>query len=107
MLPITKNPKQPFWDCSQINLRAWVDDVLTWIPTCDPSFAPLIEQGYVLTTHGRVVVANKDHAVAVFHRIYSPYPLHSPSQVDPTFNLNISSLPAAVQTRARARTAAD
>eukprot|EP00965_Chrysotila_dentata_P026167 867642-Pleurochrysis_carterae.AAC.1 len=38
--------QQPSSGCSQISLRAWVDDILTWIPTCDASFAPLIEQGY-------------------------------------------------------------
>eukprot|EP00965_Chrysotila_dentata_P121116 4005810-Pleurochrysis_carterae.AAC.1 len=48
---------QPSWDSSQISIRAWVDDVLAWTPTCDQSYAPLIEHGYVLTSHGRVVVA--------------------------------------------------
>eukprot|EP00965_Chrysotila_dentata_P021247 703526-Pleurochrysis_carterae.AAC.1 len=60
------NP-QPSWDSSQISIRAWVDDVLAWIPTCDQSFAPLIEHGYVLTSHGRVVVTSKEHAIAVYH----------------------------------------
>eukprot|EP00965_Chrysotila_dentata_P052730 1749403-Pleurochrysis_carterae.AAC.1 len=63
----TVSSQQPSWDCSQISLRAWVDNILTWLSTCEPTFAPLIEHGYVLTSHGRVVVANKDHAVAVFH----------------------------------------
>eukprot|EP00965_Chrysotila_dentata_P020157 667404-Pleurochrysis_carterae.AAC.1 len=58
---------QPSWDCSQLTIRAWIDDVLTWIPTRGPAFAPLIEHGYVLTSHGRVVVASTDHAIAVFH----------------------------------------
>eukprot|EP00965_Chrysotila_dentata_P218012 6190360-Pleurochrysis_carterae.AAC.2 len=66
MQPFTKDPptvlsQQPSWDYLQISLRAWVDDILTWIPTCDATFAPLIERGYVLTFHVRVVVANKDH----------------------------------------------
>eukprot|EP00965_Chrysotila_dentata_P131919 4361270-Pleurochrysis_carterae.AAC.1 len=59
MQPSSKEPSsisttQPSWDSSQISIRAWVDDVLTWIPTCDQSFAPLIENGYVITSHGRV-----------------------------------------------------
>eukprot|EP00965_Chrysotila_dentata_P044316 1473495-Pleurochrysis_carterae.AAC.2 len=95
----TVSSQQPSWDCSQISLRAW-------IPTCEPTFAPLIKHGYVLTSHGRVVVASKDHAVAVLHRIYQPYSILSPSPNDSTFNLALSSLPAAVQTRASARLAA-
>eukprot|EP00965_Chrysotila_dentata_P158205 5226611-Pleurochrysis_carterae.AAC.1 len=72
MQPSSKEPSsvsstQPSWDSSQISIRAWVDDVLTWIPTCDQSFAPLIENGYVITSHGRVVVASKEHAIAVYH----------------------------------------
>eukprot|EP00965_Chrysotila_dentata_P023215 769709-Pleurochrysis_carterae.AAC.1 len=61
------NP-QPSWDTSQISIRAcWVDDVLACIPTCDQSYAPLIEHGCVLTSHGRVVVTSKEHAIAVYH----------------------------------------
>eukprot|EP00965_Chrysotila_dentata_P136912 4528561-Pleurochrysis_carterae.AAC.1 len=97
--------QQPSWDCSQISLRAWVDDILTWIPTCDATFAPLIEHNYVPTSHGRVIVSSKDQAIAVFHRIHQPYSLHSPLPVEPTFNLTISSLPANLQTRANARLA--
>eukprot|EP00965_Chrysotila_dentata_P011956 393011-Pleurochrysis_carterae.AAC.1 len=103
----TVSSQQPSWDCSQqISLRDWVDNILTWIPTCDASFARLIEHGYVLTSHGRVVVSSKDQAVAVFHRIYQPYALQSPSPVEPSFNLTFSSLPANVQTCASARLAA-
>eukprot|EP00965_Chrysotila_dentata_P160565 5300749-Pleurochrysis_carterae.AAC.1 len=74
MQPSSKEPSsvsstQPSWHSSQISIRAWLDDVLTWIPTCDQSFAPLIENGYVITSHGRVVVASKEHAIAVYHRI--------------------------------------
>eukprot|EP00965_Chrysotila_dentata_P212938 6187337-Pleurochrysis_carterae.AAC.1 len=54
--PVTVSISQPSWDSSQISIRAWVDDLLAWIPTCEQSFAPLIEQGYVLTSHGRVVI---------------------------------------------------
>eukprot|EP00965_Chrysotila_dentata_P228003 6196349-Pleurochrysis_carterae.AAC.4 len=61
---------------------------------------------YVLTLQKRVVVASKDHATAVFHRIDPTYPLHSPLPVDFFFDLTISSLPAAIQTRARTTAAA-
>eukprot|EP00965_Chrysotila_dentata_P015946 527896-Pleurochrysis_carterae.AAC.1 len=105
--PVTVSITQPSWDSSQISICAWVDDLLAWIHTCDQFFAPLIEQGYVLTSHGRVVVASKEHAIAVYHRIYSPYPLHSPSPLKPTFNLAIASLPAAVRAHTRSATAAD
>eukprot|EP00965_Chrysotila_dentata_P157565 5205111-Pleurochrysis_carterae.AAC.2 len=97
---------QPSWDCSQLTIRAWIDDVLTWIPTRDPAFAPPIEHGYVLTSHGRVVVASSDHAIAVFHRIYTPYLLHDPSPIDPSFDLTLSSLPPSVRSRTRAASAA-
>eukprot|EP00965_Chrysotila_dentata_P178189 5885356-Pleurochrysis_carterae.AAC.1 len=53
--PLTVSTSQPSWDCSQFSIRAWVDDLLAWVPTCYQSFAPLIEHGYVLTSHGRVV----------------------------------------------------
>eukprot|EP00965_Chrysotila_dentata_P189352 6173273-Pleurochrysis_carterae.AAC.2 len=95
------------WDSSQISIRAWVDDVLAWIPSCEQSFAPLIEHGYVLTSHGRVIVTSKEHAIAVYPRICTPYSLHSPSQLEPTFNLSIASLPAAIRARTRSATSAD
>eukprot|EP00965_Chrysotila_dentata_P194602 6176463-Pleurochrysis_carterae.AAC.1 len=90
--PFAVSTQQPSWECSQLTIRAWIDDVLTWIPTRDSAFAPLIEHGYVITSHGRVVVSSADQAVAVFHRIYTPYPLHDPSPIDPTFDLSLSSL---------------
>eukprot|EP00965_Chrysotila_dentata_P245664 6206698-Pleurochrysis_carterae.AAC.3 len=100
----TVSSTQPSWDSSQISIRAWLDDVHAWIQTCDQSYAPLIEHGYVLPSHGRVVVASKDHATAVYHRIYTPYSLHSPSPLDPVFNLSVASLPAAVRARTRLAT---
>eukprot|EP00965_Chrysotila_dentata_P093634 3094276-Pleurochrysis_carterae.AAC.2 len=81
--PTAVSSQQPSWDCSQLTIRAWIDDVLTWIPTRDSAFAPLIEHGYVITSHGRVVVSSADQAVAVFHRVYTPYPLHNPRRSIP------------------------
>eukprot|EP00965_Chrysotila_dentata_P052436 1739551-Pleurochrysis_carterae.AAC.1 len=95
----------PSWDCSHITIRAWADELLTWLPTENASYAPLIEHGYIVTTQGRVVVANHNHAIAVCHRIFNPYPLHAPSPTDPHYDLTISTLPPAVQTRTRAAAA--
>eukprot|EP00965_Chrysotila_dentata_P068913 2277252-Pleurochrysis_carterae.AAC.1 len=77
------------------------------MPTCDQSFAPLSEHGYVLTLHGRIVVTSKEHAIAVYHRIYTPYSLHSPQPLEPTFNLSTASLRAAVRARRRSAATAD
>eukprot|EP00965_Chrysotila_dentata_P114890 3797309-Pleurochrysis_carterae.AAC.1 len=96
---------EPSWDCSHITIRSWADELLTWLPTENASYAPLIEQGYIVTTQGRVVVANANHAIAVCHRIFNPYPLHAPSPIDPHYDLTISTLPPAVQTRTRAAAA--
>eukprot|EP00965_Chrysotila_dentata_P214327 6188129-Pleurochrysis_carterae.AAC.2 len=61
---------------------------------------------YAYVARGRVEVAGKDLTNAVIQRIDSPYALHLPLHIEPSFNLTISSLPAAIQTRARTRTAA-
>eukprot|EP00965_Chrysotila_dentata_P258969 6213412-Pleurochrysis_carterae.AAC.2 len=55
---------KPFWDSSQLTQRAWLDDLLPWLPTCNSSYASLIEDGYTL---------------------YAPYTLVAPSPVAPTF----------------------
>eukprot|EP00965_Chrysotila_dentata_P127565 4218760-Pleurochrysis_carterae.AAC.1 len=61
----------PSWDCSHITIRSWADELLAWLQTENISYAPLIEHGYILTTQGRVVVANHNHAIAVCHRIFN------------------------------------
>eukprot|EP00965_Chrysotila_dentata_P104143 3439093-Pleurochrysis_carterae.AAC.1 len=55
---------KPSWDSSQLTERAWLDDLLPWIPSCNPLYATLIEHGYSLTPQGRVVVFSSDHAKA-------------------------------------------
>eukprot|EP00965_Chrysotila_dentata_P194895 6176658-Pleurochrysis_carterae.AAC.1 len=67
--PLTVSTFQPSWDSSQISIRAWVNDVLAWAPTCDQYFARLIEQGYVLTSHGHVVATQQ----RACHCRLSPY----------------------------------
>eukprot|EP00965_Chrysotila_dentata_P045653 1516573-Pleurochrysis_carterae.AAC.1 len=76
---------KPSWDSSQLSERAWLDDLFAWIPTCNSLYATLIEQGYSLTPHGRVVVYSADHAKAVFHRLHQTYSFDSPSPVAPAF----------------------
>eukprot|EP00965_Chrysotila_dentata_P045091 1497960-Pleurochrysis_carterae.AAC.1 len=76
---------KPSWDSSQLSERAWLDDLFPWIPTCNSLYATLIEQGYSLTPHGRVVVYSADHAKAVFHRLHQMYSFDSPSPVAPAF----------------------
>eukprot|EP00965_Chrysotila_dentata_P022760 754468-Pleurochrysis_carterae.AAC.1 len=77
--------EKPSWDASQFTQRAWIDDLLPWLPTCNAAYAILIEHGYTLTPQGRVVVHSYAHAQAVFFKQYTPYPLDSPSPVVPIF----------------------
>eukprot|EP00965_Chrysotila_dentata_P177766 5871919-Pleurochrysis_carterae.AAC.5 len=56
---------KPSWDSSQFTQRAWIDDLLPWLPTCNSAYASLIEHGYTLTPQGRVVAYSYSHAQAV------------------------------------------
>eukprot|EP00965_Chrysotila_dentata_P108779 3593592-Pleurochrysis_carterae.AAC.1 len=56
--------EQPSWDSSQFTERAWLDDLLPWLPTCNASYASLAEHGYTFTPQGRVVVYSYQHAQA-------------------------------------------
>eukprot|EP00965_Chrysotila_dentata_P087697 2895503-Pleurochrysis_carterae.AAC.1 len=80
------NSEKPFWDSSQLTQRAWIDDLLPWIPTCNASYASLIEHGYTLSPQRRVVLHSYQHAQAVFSNLYTPYPLDAPSPITPVFN---------------------
>eukprot|EP00965_Chrysotila_dentata_P178831 5905380-Pleurochrysis_carterae.AAC.1 len=55
---------KPSWDSSELTERAWLDDLLPWLPTCNSPYATLVEQRYSLTPQGRVVVYSADHAKA-------------------------------------------
>eukprot|EP00965_Chrysotila_dentata_P021896 724721-Pleurochrysis_carterae.AAC.1 len=77
--------EQPSWDSSQLSQRAWLDDLLPWLPTRNTSYAFLVEHGYTLTPQGRVVVYSYQHAQAVFFNLYIPYTKDSPSPIAPTF----------------------
>eukprot|EP00965_Chrysotila_dentata_P039773 1321664-Pleurochrysis_carterae.AAC.1 len=55
---------QPSWDSSQFTQRAWLDDLLPWLPKCNASYASLVEHGYTFTPQGRVVVYSYQHAQA-------------------------------------------
>eukprot|EP00965_Chrysotila_dentata_P014384 476800-Pleurochrysis_carterae.AAC.1 len=63
-LPDSADPvsERPSWDASQVNLRAWLEDLFPWLQTRNQSYAPLIEKGYVNTTQGRVVVPGRPQA---------------------------------------------
>eukprot|EP00965_Chrysotila_dentata_P195885 6177250-Pleurochrysis_carterae.AAC.2 len=87
---------KPSWDFAQFTQRAWIDDLLPWLPTCNAAYASLIEHGYTLKPQERVVVYSYSHAQAVFFNQYTPYPLDSPSPVVPTFSFATS--PAAAAT---------
>eukprot|EP00965_Chrysotila_dentata_P012995 429083-Pleurochrysis_carterae.AAC.2 len=88
-MPDTNNPdavsSQPSWDSSQLSQRAWLNDLLPWLPTSNASYVSLIEHGYTLTPHGRVVVYSMQHAQAVFFKLYTPYTMDAPSPLAPTF----------------------
>eukprot|EP00965_Chrysotila_dentata_P142180 4701188-Pleurochrysis_carterae.AAC.1 len=87
--------EQPPWDSSQLSQRAWLDDLLPWLPTKNASYASLVEHGYTLTPQGRVVVYSYQHAQAVFFNLYTPYTMDSPSPVAPTFSFSSTPAPAA------------
>eukprot|EP00965_Chrysotila_dentata_P194084 6176139-Pleurochrysis_carterae.AAC.1 len=72
------------WDSFQLAERTWLDDLLSWISTCNPLYATLTEHGYSLTPQGCVVVYSADHAKAVFCCLYQTYTFDSPSLTAPT-----------------------
>eukprot|EP00965_Chrysotila_dentata_P241370 6204238-Pleurochrysis_carterae.AAC.1 len=88
-MPETNNTdtdlEKPSWDSSQLSQRAWLDDLLPWLPTANSSYASLIKHGYTFTPQGRVVVHSYSHAQAVFFNQYTPYSLEAPSPISPTF----------------------
>eukprot|EP00965_Chrysotila_dentata_P051853 1721334-Pleurochrysis_carterae.AAC.1 len=83
---IDTNFEKPSWNSSQLTQRAWVDDLLLWLPTCNAAYASLIEHGYTLTPQGRVVVYSYQHAQAVFLSLHTPYTLDAPSPIAPVIN---------------------
>eukprot|EP00965_Chrysotila_dentata_P260437 6213906-Pleurochrysis_carterae.AAC.5 len=81
----------PSWDSSQLSQRAWLDDLLPWLPSSNASYASLIEHGYTFTPQGRVVVYSLQHAQAVFFNLYTPYTMDAPSPIAPTFTFPVAS----------------
>eukprot|EP00965_Chrysotila_dentata_P077548 2559197-Pleurochrysis_carterae.AAC.1 len=65
--------KQPSWDSSQLSQRAWLDDLLLWLPAKNASYASL----------------------AVFFDLYTSYTMDSPSPVAPTVSFSSTQAPAA------------
>eukprot|EP00965_Chrysotila_dentata_P164977 5447204-Pleurochrysis_carterae.AAC.1 len=89
-MPDTNNPDtvshQPSWDSSHLSQeRAWLYDLLPWLPTRNASYASLVEHGYILTPQGRVVVYSYQHAQAVFFNLYTLYAIDAPSPIAPTY----------------------
>eukprot|EP00965_Chrysotila_dentata_P171791 5668883-Pleurochrysis_carterae.AAC.3 len=39
--------KQPSWVSSKLSQRAWLDDLLPWLPTNTASYASLIKHGFI------------------------------------------------------------
>eukprot|EP00965_Chrysotila_dentata_P017297 574095-Pleurochrysis_carterae.AAC.1 len=69
------------WDSSQLSQRAWLDELLPWLPTKNTAYASLCEHGYTLTPQGRVVVFSYQHVQAVFFSLYTPYTMDAPSPI--------------------------
>eukprot|EP00965_Chrysotila_dentata_P000059 2008-Pleurochrysis_carterae.AAC.1 len=83
--PDSVSPK-PSWDASQVNIRPWLEDLFPWLQSKNPSYAPLIERGYALTSQGRVAVTSAEHAEHVFFRLDQSYTFESPSPINPHFS---------------------
>eukprot|EP00965_Chrysotila_dentata_P023547 780520-Pleurochrysis_carterae.AAC.1 len=79
---------RPSWDASQVTIRPWLEDLQPWLSTCNPSYTPSIENGYVITSQGRVVVVFMEHAESVFFRLETTYTFDSPSPISPSPNLS-------------------
>eukprot|EP00965_Chrysotila_dentata_P055224 1832684-Pleurochrysis_carterae.AAC.1 len=62
---------KPSWDSSQLHMRTWLDDLAIWLPSQQSDYATLVEQGYVITSQGKVAVYDLDHALAIRSRLQS------------------------------------
>eukprot|EP00965_Chrysotila_dentata_P156888 5184073-Pleurochrysis_carterae.AAC.1 len=91
----------PSWDSSQLHLRAWLDDVTTWLPAQHSNYAPLIEYGYVLTSQGSVAAYNMDHALHCRSRLLSAHTFDSPSPRNLVFATQGSVAPPNLQATTR------
>eukprot|EP00965_Chrysotila_dentata_P143074 4727900-Pleurochrysis_carterae.AAC.1 len=91
----------PSWDSSQLQLRAWLDDVAAWLPAQHSNYSPLIEYGYVLTSQGSVAAFNMEHALHCRSRLLSAHTFDSPSPLNPVFTSQGSVAPSNLQATTR------
>eukprot|EP00965_Chrysotila_dentata_P125706 4155273-Pleurochrysis_carterae.AAC.1 len=75
----------PSWDSSQLDFRAWLDDVAAWLPSQHSNYSPLIEYGYVLTSQGSVAAYNLDHALHCRSCLLVAHSFDAPSPRNPVF----------------------
>eukprot|EP00965_Chrysotila_dentata_P093178 3077844-Pleurochrysis_carterae.AAC.1 len=52
------------WGSSQMYMRTWLDDLSIWLPSQLSDYATLVEQGFVITSQGKVATYDLNHAQA-------------------------------------------
>ena len=68
----------PSWNSTQLTMRIWLDDLIAWLPTKSPSYATLLEYGYVIN-HGKVAVADAAQALQIATGTDTVYSIEAPS----------------------------
>jgi transposase InsO family protein len=68
----------PSWNSTQLTMRIWLDDLIAWLPTKSPSYATLLEHGYVIN-HGKVAVADAAQALQIATGTDTVYSIEAPS----------------------------
>eukprot|EP00965_Chrysotila_dentata_P181385 5986887-Pleurochrysis_carterae.AAC.1 len=59
-------------------MRTWLDDLVAWLPTKSPSYATLLEHGYVIN-QGKVAVADTAQALQIATGTDNVYSIEAPS----------------------------
>eukprot|EP00965_Chrysotila_dentata_P196705 6177749-Pleurochrysis_carterae.AAC.1 len=83
----------PSWDSSQLHMRTWLDDLAVWLPTQQSDFATLVEQGFIITSQGKVATYDMDHALACRSRLQTVYSFDNPSPRVPSFAFATATAP--------------
>eukprot|EP00965_Chrysotila_dentata_P046424 1542487-Pleurochrysis_carterae.AAC.1 len=60
-------------------MRAWIEDLLRWLPTQSSNYVPLMKHGYIIVSHGKVAVVDSSQAQAIATSSDPVYTLELPS----------------------------
>eukprot|EP00965_Chrysotila_dentata_P170846 5639214-Pleurochrysis_carterae.AAC.1 len=83
----------------------WLDDLAIWLPSQLSDYATLAEQGFVITSQGKVATYDLNHDLACRSRLIPLYTFDNPSSRVPqfTFNANNATQPPIGGTGLQAR----